>query len=1036
MGIRRHYPRSLVACAGLILAWTSVQAMETTVPPPGIREHTPAVHALTNARIVTAPGRVIENGSIIVRDGIITGLGADIAIPADARVWDMSGRTIYPGLIDAYTEMGGKSKSKGKGKSSGGSDGDSPGTPESGGGANYWNKHVTPQARADRLYTPDDDANESYRSQGITARLLAPSKGIIKGTSALVSTADAAASAAILKADVALHVKLTTVRRRGESGYPTSPMGAMTLVRQAFYDADWYRRAQAAYAKEKNLPRPERNDALEALQGYAGGATPVIIDAGDEMYFLRADQVGREFDLKVIVRGSGDEYRRLAEIKATGRPVILPLDFPKEPSVKTPEEAMSVSLETLMHWDIAPENAGRLDDAGVRIAFTTAGLKDKEKFLGAVRTAVERGLDPEAALRALTTTPAALFGVSDRLGSLGVGMAANMVVTDGDLFAKKTEVLETWVDGRRYEVKSEPAVDARGTWELSLSEKQGTESITLKLKGKPDKLKGNIAKDTVEEKLRDVGLTDARLAFSFKGDSLGWPGIVRMSATQSGEELIGDGVWADGARFTFHGNRTEAFTPEPDTSQPETVTMASFPVNYPLGAFGVEGPPPQPDAVFFTNATVWTCGPAGRLEGASVLVEKGRITAVGTDLTAPAGATIVDLAGKHLAPGIVDCHSHTATNGGINESGQTITAEVRIGDFIDCNDIGIYRQLAGGVTTINILHGSANTIGGQKQVIKMRWGAAPEELKFQGAPEGIKFALGENVKQSNWGDDYRTRYPQSRMGVEQIVRDEFAAAREYKERWERWRRSKKGMPPRRDLELDAIVEILDGERDIHCHSYRQDEILALLRTCEDFGVRLKVLQHILEGYKVADVMAAHGAGGSSFSDWWAYKFEVYDAIPYNGALMHNAGVLVSFNSDSGELARRLNTEAAKAVKYGGVSEEEALKFVTWNPAAQLGLEDRIGSIAVGKDADLAVWSASPLSTYAICEQTWIEGRKYFDREDDASRRVKTESMRAELIQKVLDSGGESGGDDNGKKHKWPDRDVFCGHCMNHLEEGR
>jgi N-acetylglucosamine-6-phosphate deacetylase len=284
--------------------------------------------------------------------------------------------------------------------------------------------------------------------------------------------------------------------------------------------------------------------------------------------------------------------------------------------------------------------------------------------------------------------------------------------------------------------------------------------------------------------------------------------------------------------------------------------------------------------------------------------------------------------------------------------------------------------------------------------------------------------LGENVKQSNWGDRFTTRYPQTRMGAEQIVRDEFKAALDYKARWAQWRKDKKGIPPRRDLELDAIVEILDGNRLVHCHAYRQDEMLAIMRTFEDFGIRVTTFEHVLEGYKIAAEMARHGAGGSSFSDWWTYKIEVYDAIPYNGALMRSAGVLVTFNSDSGELARRLNWEAAKAVKYGGVPAEDALKFVTLNPAKQLHVDSCVGSIEVSKDADLAIWNGPPLSTLSSCQQTWVDGRKYFDRQEDMARRAENEKMRATLIQKVLkdaDTGGMGGGD---KKPKWPREDVY------------
>ncbi len=367
-------------------------------------------------------------------------------------------------------------------------------------------------------------------------------------------------------------------------------------------------------------------------------------------------------------------------------------------------------------------------------------------------------------------------------------------------------------------------------------------------------------------------------------------------------------------------------TKKAKTDKPKKPLRALAEVNYPLGEFGRKAAPEQPAVVLFRNATVWTSGPRGRLDNADLLVERGKIKTVGVGLASPEGAIVVNATGKHISPGIIDCHSHIATDGGVNESGQTITAEVRVGDFVDPNDINIYRQLAGGVTSSNILHGSANTIGGQNQVLKFRWGAGPEEMKFTAAPQGIKFALGENVKQSNWGERANNRYPQTRMGVEQLVNDAFCAAKQYRQAHDQWNRTKTGLPPRTDLELEALAEVVEGKRLIHCHSYRQDEILALLRTCESFGIQIATLQHILEGYKLADVMAKHGVGGSSFSDWWAYKFEVLDAIPYNGALMHNAGVVVSFNSDDAELARRLNLEAAKAVKYGGVQPEEALKI--------------------------------------------------------------------------------------------------------------
>ncbi|MFM9067539.1 MAG: amidohydrolase, partial [Planctomycetota bacterium] len=467
-----------------------------------------------------------------------------------------------------------------------------------------------------------------------------------------------------------------------------------------------------------------------------------------------------------------------------------------------------------------------------------------------------------------------------------------------------------------------------------------------------------------------------------------------------------------------------------DKKPAKSVASALYPVNYPLGPFGRLAAPDRSTTIVFQHATIWTCGPAGVLEDASLIVRDGKILAVGRDLAVPAGATVIDARGRHLSPGIIDCHSHMATDGGINESSQSVTAEVRIGDFIDATDVNIYRQLAGGVTAAHVLHGSANTIGGQSQLIKLRWGEVPEALKFVEAPATIKFALGENVKQSNWGPQATGRYPQSRMGVEQILHDEFSTARAYQQRWQQWQRERQGLPPRRDLELDAIVEILEKRRWIHCHSYRQDEILAFLRVMELHQVKVQVLQHILEGYKVADAMARHGAGGSSFSDWWAYKFEVLDAIPFNGALMHRAGVVVSFNSDDRELARHLNHEAAKAVKYGGVPAAEALKFVTLNPARQLMVDQYVGSLEVGKHADFVVWNGPPLSTLSRCEQTWVDGGKYFDREEDRQLRLDLQTRRAALVQKILTAGEpmrDAGEVLMLEREQWTRDDEFCIH---------
>ena len=402
-----------------------------------------------------------------------------------------------------------------------------------------------------------------------------------------------------------------------------------------------------------------------------------------------------------------------------------------------------------------------------------------------------------------------------------------------------------------------------------------------------------------------------------------------------------------------------------------------------------------PTLVAIMGGTILTVGPQGTIEKGTVLIRDGRIAAVGRDFLVPAGATVIDATGRYVMPGIIDCHSHTAVEEGVNECSDSVTAEVRITDVIDHHDVSIYRQLAGGVTTANVLHGSCNAIGGQNAVIKLRWGKTPEELVFKDAPRGIKFALGENPKRSNFRAPGPPRYPATRMGVEAVLREAFAEARAYKREWEEYEtkvkaagaKAEKPLAPRKNLRLEELKDILDGKVYVHAHCYRADEILMLIRVAEEFGFKIRTFQHVLEGYKVASEIARHGAGASTFSDWWAYKMEAYDAIPYNAAIMAAHGVSVSMNSDSDELARRLYWEAAKAMKYGGVSEAEALKMVTLNPAWQLGVDKRVGSIEVGKDADIAIFSQHPFAAGTRVEMTLVDGVVYFDRAKDVAART-------------------------------------------------
>jgi len=558
------------------------------------------------------------------------------------------------------------------------------------------------------------------------------------------------------------------------------------------------------------------------------------------------------------------------------------------------------------------------------------------------------------------------------------------------------------VDGIRYEVKAPAQAEARGTWSYSLNisiAKKDTGSLIIA--GEPEALSGFVSRGVVKVKSTSAAIAGKNITLVFEGDSLGYAGVVRLAGVAQDSTITGTGAMPDGSDIRWSAQFIKPFVEPPDTTKKPEAVHASFEVVYPDGAFGRKTLPEQPENILVKGGYVWTSGPQGNLENTDILYTKGKVAKIGKNIAPPNGAVVIDATGKHVTAGLIDCHSHTAISDGVNEAGRAISAEVRIGDVVDANDVAIYRELAGGLTVAHLLHGSANPIGGQNQVVKLRWGMLPDDMKFEGAPKSIKFALGENVKQSNWGDRYTTRYPQTRMGVEQIIRDEFSAARDYERKMEAAKNEPNKIPPRRDLELDAIVEILNGTRLVHSHSYRQDEILMLIRVADDFGFKVATFQHGLEGYKIAEAIAKHGAGVSTFSDWWAYKYEVIDAIPYNGALMHDVGVVVSYNSDSDELARRLNTEAAKAVKYGGLSEEEALKFVTINPAKQLRIDNRVGSIEVGKDADFVIWSGSPLSTYSVCEQTWIDGRRYFDRDEDRAMNAEILKERAVLIQKIL-----------------------------------
>ncbi len=935
----------------------------------GIRENTPSVYALTNARIILEPGKRIGRGSLVIRDGVIQAVGRRIEVPADAWVVDLEGKTVYPGFIDAYSRYGLPDELREE-------------------AASHWNPQIRSHYRSAVDFTPVTDQASRLRSQGFVVVQAIPANGLLRGTTTAVRLGDGDANLQIVRPDV---WQSLSFRRssRPSGGYPTSLMGAVALLRQTFLDAQWYSAAGAAFADQPGLTQPETNRALETLAAALEQGVPFLIDTEDENDFLRAARLADEFDLYVVVRGNGKEYRRLQAIVDTDLPVVLPVNFPSTPEVGTPEAAMTVSLEQLRHWHLAPENPARLAKAGSPIVLTAHGSGGD--FLKNLRTAVDRGLPPDEALAALTTRPARMLGIDDRYGRLSKDKAASFFIADGDLFDAQTKITEVWVDGHRYPVQ-EPREDPRGRWELSGGD--GLDGAVLEIKGSPSRLQGEITKQDQSVRLASLTLERQRLTMRLPGDAIGLKGLVRMSAQVGQDQLLGAGERANGDFFTWSATRIEAAAPAQRKPAAEAIVL-DLPHRFPSMEFGIAQTPDQPRQVMVKNATIWTQGPEGVLENADMLVTRGVISRIGHDLPTPRRALVIDAKGLHVTPGLIDPHLHTNIVGGVNETGDAITAETRIADVLNGDDIWIYRFLAGGLTSATLLHGSANPIGGQNAVIKMRWGQLPEEMLISDAAPGLKLALGENVKRTP------TRFPNTRQGTEQIIRDAFQAAVQYGRDldWQA-KHPARGLPVRRDLQLEAILEVIRGQRRAHVHAYRQDEMLMMMRLAEQLGFTIASFEHTLEGYKIADQLREHGAAAVVWTDWSSFKVEAQDGILHNARLLSDVGVLTSLHSDNTQLATRMNWEAAKTVKTG-VAEIEAMNFVTLHPAKIVGIDHRTGSLEPGKDADFVVWNGHPLSSFSIPQQTWVDGRKYFDRQADRQKQDEVQKERARIMVLVL-----------------------------------
>ncbi len=972
----------------LIFSTTLVFGQDYFPKNDGLKEKNNNYTAFTNATLYITPTEVVKNGTLLIQNGKVVASGKSVTIPQNAVIINLEGKHVYPSFIDPYTSFGIEKPKRAQGQ------GRSPQYEASREGF-YWNDHIMLEQDAINSFKYNAKNAKALRAAGFGVVNSHQMDGIARGTGILVALNDEGGEASRLLNDRSGQFYSFSKSVASRQSYPTSLMGAMALLRQMYWDAEWYAKGNIE-TKDRSLEALIQNRDLISF-----------FEAGSKSNNLRADKIGDRFNINYVIVGGGDEYEAIESIKATGANYIIPINFPDAYDVSDPYLASYIALDDMRTWNQAPMNPKMLADNDIKFALTTHELKKPSEFKEKLQKAIEYGFDPTEALEALTTIPAALLGASDMIGGLKPGQYANFLITSGEIFDSETTLYENWVQGERNVIQTKDQKDISGTYSLSAAGK----TYDFTISGTASKPKSTIKLGDVEYPSK-IEYSNNWVSLSFTDEET--QEVYRSTGIipRDGENFSGRLLLPDGSESSFSAVKKGKADASEEKEKKKDSKPKVLPLTYPNVGYGYTDKPRQQN-VLFKNATVWTGEADGILENTDVLVKNGKITTIGKNLSA-GGATVIDASGKHLTAGVIDEHSHIAALA-INEAGHNSSAEVTIEDVVDPEDVNIYRNLAGGVTSIQILHGSANPIGGRSAIIKLKWGEDADDMIYENTPKFIKFALGENVKQSNW-DSYN-RFPQTRMGVEQLYVNYFNRAKAYDEK------KKSGAPHRYDEEMEVLAEILNGERYISCHSYVQSEINMLMKVAERFGFRVNTFTHILEGYKVADKMRDHGVGGSTFSDWWAYKYEVNDAIPYNAAIMASQGVTVAINSDDGEMSRRLNQEAAKSVKYGDMSEEEAWKMITINPAKLLHIDDRVGSIKEGKDADLVLWSDHPLSVYAKAEKTMIEGTVYFDIEQDKLKRKAIQQERNELMKMML--AEKSGGGKTKPPKRKENRNLEC-----------
>jgi imidazolonepropionase-like amidohydrolase len=953
--------------------------------------------AIEHVRLFSQPGVEIGDATVLIDQGMILAIGNQVDFPAHTERFDGTGLYAYSGFIDAFTNLGVPDRPRDEAQRQRAED-ENP-DPREGPyaatrGANR--RGILPEFRVLDAYQPDEGALTKHRRGGFCVAVAAPRSAILSGTGAVVSLGAAPIRRSIVLPDFGMHAGFRT----NEAGaYPRSLLGIIASLRQTLYDAQWYADLhEFVEGHPFEGPRPAFDEALAALQPVLRGERRLFFAAETERQIHRALGLADEFGVEVGIVGGDEAYKVVDLLKTRRVPLIIRLKFDEEPeygkkkddekrkrkeesaeSEKDPVrgeekeqspdekkdeakkdkpiyEPLKVRKERRRLWEEQVTNVIRLQEAGIPFALTTDGVKDVEEFHKNLRKVMERGLSSSAVLAALTTTPAEFLGLSDRLGVATPRHAGNLVLFDKPLEDKDARVRYVFVDGRKFEFKKDDdKKDDKGKGKKDSGEgkKPGGES--------PDEeppLFAAAASPAAEPREPPRGAARAQ------PDPQSPPG--EAEADEPAEQAENQ--------------------PSEQSAEPKASGEAAGP-EFAAEIKADRVPRTRTGGNVLIRGGVVLPVTSDPIANGFVLVRDGRIAAigeVGPELTAPDGVTVIDATDRFVLPGFVDGHSHLGTEG-TNEGTLPITAEVRILDTLNQDRVGVYRAVAGGTTTHHVMHGSANPIGGQCAIVKMKYGQPLEEALFAGAPPTIKFALGENVTQANFEGATGKRYPNTRMGVEAVIREALETARQYAaQRDEAARRAAAGeavRPLRRDLRLDALAGVLSGDITVHAHCYRSDEILRLLHVAEEYGFRIGTLHHVLEGYRIAPEIARHGAGTSTFANSWAYKIEAYGAIPHNAAMLLRHGVSASINSDSPNTIRYLGQEAAKSIRWGALTAEETLRLVTIEPARQLQIDDRVGSLEVGKDGDVAIFNGHPLNSFSRCVMTLIDGEVFFEDDD-------------------------------------------------------